>query len=496
MIKELLDDGVAAGDIAILRYAIAAPGFAYILWRARGLPGLTRGDAARVASAGLLVVVGYHVFLNVGERYTTSGIAALVVALAPGMTMIFAFALGLDRISFERVVGLAVAFVGVAIVVALGTGSDLSFESAKGPLIVLGAPLAFALYNVILKPLFSRYDLLALTAATSLVGMVGPRPVRPRLDGGHDRRRERRAKPRCSCTSASSRRCSGTSSGTSASRASARRVRSRIRTRSPRSPSRSVRSSSTSPSRSGSLSARFSSSAGSRSAQGRLARAAVGYGRAVAERTLSQRELNRALLARQLLLERVRLPIPRALERIGGIQDQYAPNAYIRLWSCLEGFRRDDLTRALERRSVVQATLMRATIHVVSRRDYWPLRGRDPCAAARLVASRAEAATEGARARAPGRRAARADGRTGRVGTRSSSRSSAAAGGWSGRGSSSSAFRPRARGSSGARISSRRRSAGSDRRTSAWTTRSTISSAATSARSGRPQPRTSRSGRA
>ncbi len=93
----------------------------------------------------------------------------------------------------------------------------------------------------------------------------------------------------------------------------------------------------------------------------------------MAERTLSQRELNRALLARQLLLERARMPIPRALERIGGIQDQYAPNAYIRLWSCLEGFRRDDLTRALERRSVVQATLMRSTIHVVSRPDYWPL---------------------------------------------------------------------------------------------------------------------------
>ncbi len=91
----------------------------------------------------------------------------------------------------------------------------------------------------------------------------------------------------------------------------------------------------------------------------------------MADRVLTQRELNRAVLARQLLLERVRLPIPRALERIGGIQDQYAPNAYIRLWSCLEGFRREDLTRALERRTVVQATLMRSTIHVVSRRDFW-----------------------------------------------------------------------------------------------------------------------------
>ena len=176
VIKELLDEGVAAGDIAILRYAIAALGFAYILWRARGLPGLTRADAVRVVVAGLLVVVGYHMFLNVGTRYTTSGIAALVVALAPGLTMLMALALGLDRISTRRVVGLAVAFTGVAIVVAFGSGSNLSFESAKGPLIVLGAPLAFALYNVLLKPLLGRYDLLALTAATSLVGSVGLAP--------------------------------------------------------------------------------------------------------------------------------------------------------------------------------------------------------------------------------------------------------------------------------------------------------------------------------
>jgi hypothetical protein len=89
----------------------------------------------------------------------------------------------------------------------------------------------------------------------------------------------------------------------------------------------------------------------------------------MAERTLTQRELNRALLTRQLLLERVRLPITRALERLAGIQDQYAPNAYIRLWSCLEGFRRDDLTRALERRSVVR--LRRRQLALFGRRVVW-----------------------------------------------------------------------------------------------------------------------------
>src|ERR687888_43156 len=91
------------------------------------------------------------------------------------------------------------------------------------------------------------------------------------------------------------------------------------------------------------------------------------------ERVLTQRELNRALLARQLLLKRASTSLPRALERIGGIQAQYAPSMYIGLWSRLEGFERDALTRALERRSVVQGALMRSTIHLVSARDYWPL---------------------------------------------------------------------------------------------------------------------------
>ena len=92
----------------------------------------------------------------------------------------------------------------------------------------------------------------------------------------------------------------------------------------------------------------------------------------MAERTLTERELNRALLARQLLLERARTPIPKALERMAGLQAQYAPSMYIGLWSRLEGLERDAVTRGLERGSIVQGSMMRATIHLVSKRDYWP----------------------------------------------------------------------------------------------------------------------------
>jgi drug/metabolite transporter (DMT)-like permease len=176
-IKALLDHGVAAGDIALLRYLVAAPGFALLLWRSGGLPGLTRRDAARLTAVGLLVVVGYHVSLNVGTRFTTSGTAALVVALAPALTLVLATALGLERATVRRGVGLAIAFAGVAVVVLLGAGGELSLANAKGPLIVLAAPVSFALYNVLLQPLLDRYSLLALTAASSLVGTLGLFPL-------------------------------------------------------------------------------------------------------------------------------------------------------------------------------------------------------------------------------------------------------------------------------------------------------------------------------
>ena len=90
----------------------------------------------------------------------------------------------------------------------------------------------------------------------------------------------------------------------------------------------------------------------------------------MSERVLTTRELNRAILARQLLLARSNVSLTQAIERIAGLQTQYAPSAYVALWSRLRDFRRDALTRALEQRRVVQATLMRSTIHMVTRRDF------------------------------------------------------------------------------------------------------------------------------
>jgi hypothetical protein len=85
---------------------------------------------------------------------------------------------------------------------------------------------------------------------------------------------------------------------------------------------------------------------------------------------LTLRELNRALLSRQFLLTRQKLGVVDAVERLACLQGQWAPSPYVALWSRLAGFERARLTRAIDRGEILKATLMRATLHLVSAREY------------------------------------------------------------------------------------------------------------------------------
>ncbi len=85
---------------------------------------------------------------------------------------------------------------------------------------------------------------------------------------------------------------------------------------------------------------------------------------------LSRRALNRALLARQMLLAREPAAPAEALRRLAGLQAQQARPPFVGLWSRLSGFRREGLLSAIGEGEVVRATLMRATLHLVTRADY------------------------------------------------------------------------------------------------------------------------------
>ncbi len=90
----------------------------------------------------------------------------------------------------------------------------------------------------------------------------------------------------------------------------------------------------------------------------------------VTPETLTGRQLNRATLARQLLLERESIGPVEAIGRLCGLQAQEPAPPFIGLWTRLAGFEREHLLAALHDREVVRATLMRATLHLLGAEDY------------------------------------------------------------------------------------------------------------------------------
>ena len=94
----------------------------------------------------------------------------------------------------------------------------------------------------------------------------------------------------------------------------------------------------------------------------------------VTANVLDSKALNRAMLARQMLLSRVKLPVLDAIERLVGLQAQ-APNApYFALWTRVESFRQHQLSDLIQERKAVRMALMRSTLHLTSASDAMQLR--------------------------------------------------------------------------------------------------------------------------
>ncbi|MGH2727511.1 MAG: DMT family transporter [Actinomycetota bacterium] len=175
-IKEVLDR-LSPTTLTVLRFAIADVCLLVVMaaWPA-ARPRLPGGDLWRLVVLGVTGVPGYHLALNWGEQRTSASVASLIVATAPVMVALGSAALLGERNSARRWVGIALAFAGVA-VLTLGDTAGAGRTSVAGVLVAMIAPVMWAIYVIVGKPLADRASPIQITTASMLIGSISLLPL-------------------------------------------------------------------------------------------------------------------------------------------------------------------------------------------------------------------------------------------------------------------------------------------------------------------------------
>lgn len=162
-------EGFAPAHLTLLRHGVASLAFVPLLlvFRARKWPAWR--DAPAFLGLGVVGMTVYHLALNFGEVHVSAGATSLIIATAPALTALVAWALTGDRFPPLGWLGSAVSFAGVALIV-LGDGAVGRIHPAAG--LVLISALATALFAVLQRPLLRRYHPLEVTAFVTWGGTL------------------------------------------------------------------------------------------------------------------------------------------------------------------------------------------------------------------------------------------------------------------------------------------------------------------------------------
>jgi drug/metabolite transporter (DMT)-like permease len=161
---------------SFLRYAVAAITLLILLrWR-EGRFRLPVGDIVAMALLGMLGFGCYQILWTVALESIPAGDSALLIATTPVLTALIAVAVGAEAANAVKLIGSAVAFVGVALVVAAGPGLNLG-ASLVGDVLTLGAALCWAIYTAFGATILRRHSPLVTTTWAIVTGTLFLAPV-------------------------------------------------------------------------------------------------------------------------------------------------------------------------------------------------------------------------------------------------------------------------------------------------------------------------------
>ncbi len=165
-------------EMTALRLVLAACCFLVLLMIRRERPMIARSDWPRLVLVSLLGLPANTLALAMGSRLIPAAVASLIVSLNPIFTAVVSRLLIGEAITWPKRLGIGIAFLGFLIILRFGSpGAHFNGANVYGALLTLLAPLSWAFYTVLSKPLVARYAPLELTASVVMLGALPLAPV-------------------------------------------------------------------------------------------------------------------------------------------------------------------------------------------------------------------------------------------------------------------------------------------------------------------------------
>ncbi|MDZ5621268.1 DMT family transporter [Nocardioides sp. HM23] len=180
-IRHLADD-FSAGPLTLARIGIAAIALTFLALR-HGLPRPTRRQWVSITVIGVLWFSIYHLALNQGEVWVDAGTAAMLLQVSPVLVAVLAVMFLGERFTAPLVIGLVVAFAGVALIGLSGNG-DSGVDSGKmllGALLCVVSAVTYSVSLIMQKPLLTDLSAVHITWLACVIGAITCLPFAPSL---------------------------------------------------------------------------------------------------------------------------------------------------------------------------------------------------------------------------------------------------------------------------------------------------------------------------